>query len=61
MLRQHYRQISTDCKGWWVNNVLAERRWCSLKYEDLGQRAFGTGEGRGSVGRYLKFFNNERR
>jgi putative transposase len=27
-------KISMDGRGQWVDNVFAERRWCSLKHED---------------------------
>ena len=35
MLQAHDVQISMDGEGRWVGNVLVERLWRSVKYEDV--------------------------
>src|SRR4029077_20810739 len=53
--------ISMDRKGAWRDNVFVERRWRSVKYEELYLRAYETvGEARNSIGRYLDFYNRRR-
>ena len=53
--------ISMDGKGCWRDNVLVERLWRSVKYEEVYLRAYDTvGEARASIGRYLAFYNGRR-
>jgi len=53
--------ISMDGKGAWRDNVFVERLWKSVKYEEVYLRAYETvGEARGSIGRYLDFYNGRR-
>ncbi|WP_259219434.1 MULTISPECIES: IS3 family transposase [Bradyrhizobium] len=53
--------ISMDGKGAWRDNVLVERLWRSVKYEEVYLRAYETvGEARHSIGRYLDFYNGRR-
>ena len=53
--------ISMDGKGAWRDNVFIERLWRSVKYEEVYLRAYETvGEARGSIGRYLEFYNGRR-
>ena len=53
--------ISMDGKGAWRDNVFVERLWRSVKYEEVYLRAYGSvGEARGSIGRYLDFYNGRR-
>jgi putative transposase len=53
--------ISMDCKGSWRDNVFVERLWKSVKYEEVYLRAYeSVGEARGSIGRYLDFYNRRR-
>jgi putative transposase len=50
--------ISMDGRGAWRDNVLVERLWRSVKYEDAYLRAYANvGEARASLGRYLNFYN----
>jgi putative transposase len=53
--------ISMDGKGAWRDNVLIERLWRSVKYEEVYLKAYDTvGEARASIGRYLDFYNGRR-
>jgi putative transposase len=53
--------ISMDGKGSWRDNVLVERLWRSVKYEEVYLRAYDTvAEARASIGRYLGFYNTRR-
>src|SRR5215204_5996949 len=53
--------ISMDGKGSWRDNVLVERLWRSIKYEEVYLRAYDTvSEARASIGRYLTFYNGRR-
>jgi putative transposase len=53
--------ISMDGKGQWRDNVLVERLWRSLKYEEVYLRAYDSvPEARRGIGDYFAFFNDER-
>ena len=53
--------ISMDGRGAWRDNVVVERLWRSVKYEEVYLRAYGAvGEARASIGRYLTFYNSRR-
>ena len=53
--------ISMDGKGSWRDNVFVERLWRSVKYEEVYLRAYeSVTEARGSIGRYLTFYNTKR-
>ena len=53
--------ISMDGRGAWRDNVIVERLWRSVKYEEVYLRADGAvSEARGSIGRYLTFYNSRR-
>gem|GEM_PF-3292599 len=53
--------ISMDGRGAWRDNVIVERLWRSVKYEEVYLRAYGAvSEARGSIGRYLTFYNSRR-
>ncbi len=53
--------ISMDGRGAWRDNVLVERLWRSVKYEEVYLRAYDSvGEARASIGRYLEFYNRKR-
>ena len=53
--------ISMDGKGAWRDNVLVERLWRSVKYEEVYLRAYDSvGEARQSIGRYLDSYNGRR-
>jgi putative transposase len=53
--------ISMDGKGAWRDNVFVERLWRSVKYEEVYLRAYeSVSDARGSIGRYLDFYNTRR-
>ncbi len=53
--------ISLDGKGAWRDNVFVERRWRTIKYEEVYLRAYASvSEVRARVGRYLEFYNRRR-
>ncbi len=54
-------RISMDGKGRWMDNVMIERLWRSLKYECVYLNAFETGrEARQGIGNWIKYYNRER-
>ena len=53
--------ISMDGRGAWRDNVMVERLWRSVKYEEVYLHAYGgVSEARSSIGRYLSFYNSRR-
>jgi putative transposase len=53
--------VSMDGKGAWRDNVIVERLWRSVKYEEVYLHAYGgVSEARSSIGRYLGFYNGRR-
>ncbi len=55
-------QISMDGKGRWVDNVIVERLWRSVKYEDVYLQAYETPAAlRTGLTGYFRFYNTERR
>jgi putative transposase len=60
-LRDRKIAISMDGKGRWRDNVFVERLWRSLKHEEVYLHAYEDGEeARAGIGRYLKYYNEER-
>ena len=54
-------RISMDGKGRWMDNVMIERLWRSLKYECIYLHAFETGsEVRQGLKRWIDFYNTKR-
>lgn len=54
--------ISMDGRSAWRDNVVVERLWRSVKYEEVYLHAYGTvSEARASIGRYLDFYNARRK
>jgi len=54
-------QISMDGKGCWRDNVLVERLWRSLKYQEVYLNAYDDMPcARRGIGTYLALFNDER-
>jgi putative transposase len=50
-----------DGKGAWRDNVFVERLWRTIKYEEVYLRAYDTvSDARGSLGRYIAFYNSRR-
>ena len=53
--------ISMDGKGAWRDNIFVERLWRSIKYEEIYLWAYDSvSMARGSIGRYLAFYNGRR-
>ena len=53
--------ISMDGRGAWRDNVIVERLWRSVKYEEVYLHAYAAvSEARSSIGRYLGFYNTRR-
>lgn len=53
--------ISMDGRGAWRDNVVVERLWRSVKYEEVYLRAYAAVSGaRISIARYLNFYNARR-
>ena len=54
-------RISMDGKGRWMDNVMIERLWRSLKYECIYLHAFETGsEVRQGLKKWINFYNTQR-
>ena len=55
-------QVSMDGKRRWIDNVMVERLWRSLKYEDIYLREYlDLGHLNEGVGTWLSFYNHQRR
>ncbi len=54
-------KISMDGKGRWMDNVIIERLWRSLKYEEVYLKAYETvPEARAGIKEWIRFYNHER-
>ena len=54
-------RISMDSKGRWMDNIMIERLWRSLKYESVYLHAFETGsEAKAGIGKWITFYNEQR-
>jgi len=54
-------RISMDSKGRWMDNVMIERLWRTLKYECVYLHAFETGsEARKGIEEWIRHYNEER-
>ena len=54
-------KISMDGEGAWRDNVIIERLWRTIKYEEVYLRAYASvSEARASLGQYLGFYNSRR-
>ena len=62
LLMKNEIKISMDGKGAWRDNVVVERLWPTIKYEEVYLRAYASvPEARASIGRYIDGFYNARR
>lgn len=62
VLKDHHIRISMDGKGRWVDNVMVERLWRSLKYEEVYLKSYDSpAQARQEIGKYFEFYNTERR
>jgi len=61
LLKRHDIAISMDGKGAWRDNVLVERFWRSIKYEEVYLRAYESApEAKRYIERYVTFYNELR-
>jgi len=61
VLKQQGIKISMDGKGRWLDNVLVERLWRSLKYEHVYLHAYeSVADAKAGITEYLNFFNSAR-
>ena len=61
MPKDHGIRISMDGKGCWRDNVLVERLWKTIKFEEIYLRACNTVcEVRTGLNRYIRFYNQRR-
>ena len=61
LLKGHGIAISMDGKGCWRDNVLIERLWKSVKYEEVYLHAYDSvSHARARLARYLDFYNQRR-
>ena len=59
-LRDADVKISMDSKGRWMDNIMIERLWRSLKYECIYLNAYETGsEARKGIGDWIRRYNME--
>lgn len=59
MVKKPEIAISMDGEGAWRDNVLIERLWRTIKYEEVYLRAYpSVPEARASLGRYIDHFYN---
>ena len=61
ILEEHKIQISMDGKGRWMDNVIVERLWRSLKYENVYPSGYANiKEAKKGISDYFQFYNEER-
>ncbi len=62
VLSEHSIKISMDGKCRWIDNVIVERLWRSVKYEEVYLKAYDTvRHARDSLRSYFAFYNSERK
>ncbi len=62
VLKSDHVKISMDGKGRWVDNVMIERFWRSLKHEEIYLKAYDSVNEAGvSIREYIDFHNAERK
>ena len=61
VLQQRGVNISMDGKGRYQDNILAERLWRTVKYEEVHLKAYANGAiARRELSAYFRFYNNQR-
>ena len=59
-LQEHRVKISMDGKGHYGDNILVERLWRTVKYEEVYLKAYVNAfEARRELGAYFRFYNNQ--
>ena len=62
VLKKQDIKISMDGKRRWIDNVMVERLWRSLKYEEVYLKSYeSVDDARRSISKYLHFFNQGRK
>src|SRR5438552_2322880 len=60
-LKRHAITISMDGRGRYMDNILVERLWRNLKYEEVYLNAYASlAEAKVGIGSWLSFYNEER-
>ena len=55
-------QVSMDGKGRWADNIMIERFWRTLKYEEVYLKTYDTlPEAREEIAAYIRWYNHHRR
>jgi len=61
LLKTHEIAISMDGKGCWRDNVLIERFWKTIKYQEVYLKAYeSTSDARANIRRFIDFYNSVR-
>ena len=61
LLQQHGIRQSMDGKGCWRDNVIVERFWKSIKYEEVYLHAYDSvSAAKAGIERYVRFYNSRR-
>ena len=61
ILQDHSMKISMDGRGRYQDNILVERLWRTVKYEEVYLKAYGNGlEARRGLREYFRFYNHRR-
>lgn len=61
VLQRHQIRISMDGRGCWRDNIVIERLWRSVKYEEVYLHAYTTvSDARAGLARYFTFYNTRR-
>jgi putative transposase len=61
ILKDHNISISMNAKGRSIDNIVIERFWRTIKYEDIYPQSYDTiKEARVGIGRYMDIYNKER-
>jgi putative transposase len=61
VLTEHQIQISMDGKGCWRDNVLVERLWRTIKYDEVYLHAYDSvSQARASLTKFITFYNSAR-
>ena len=62
VLKKQDIKISMDGKRRWIDNVMVERLWRSVKYEEVYLKSYeSVDDARRSISKYLHFFNQGRK
>jgi len=61
LIKGHNIRLSMDGKGRYLDNILAERLWRTVKYEEVYLNDYRDGlEAHERLGKYFAFYNNDR-